>query len=119
MMLIKNIKIPNISPKIIKNIGIPNMSNLSKTHVPCRNSNIRDQNQEYQNSKYLKSQQINFIKDYKNSKYLKAHQKSRILEHQISRISPKIIQVATRRTGPEWLFDQLHVGEGDRMPESV
>ena len=62
---------------------------------------------------------INFNKDYKNSKYLKARQKSRILEHQISRISPKIIQVATRRTGPEWLFDQLHVGEGDRMPESV
>ena len=42
-------QISQISPKImqIKNIGIPNMSNLSKTHVPCRNSNIRDQNQEY------------------------------------------------------------------------
>ena len=76
----------------IKNIKIPSISNLNRIH---------------------------FNEDYKNSKYLKAHQKSRILEHQISRISPKIIQVATRRTGSEWVFDQLHVGEGDHLQESV
>ena len=31
----------------------------------------------------------------------------------------KIFQVATRRTGSEWVFDQLHVGEGDHLLESV
>ena len=27
--------------------------------------------------------------------------------------------MATRRTGSEWVFDQLHVGEGDHLQESV
>ena len=93
---------------------------FTKIHVSCWNSNILHQNQEYRIPGISNLNKIHFNKDYKNSKYLKADQKQkRILEHQISRISPKIIQVATRRTGSEWVFDQLHVEEGDRLPESA